>query len=869
MTTSIDCYWRLLQSNRDVAGQVLTLANRLGVPDADRWAAGVMAHAQRGGAINSELVLQAARVAALGHQSASPARGAVLSVDEIRQLATERAQSAATSAASPQRNTREAEVPASADAARASTAWAEAQPALRGTTLLRNGRLSATATTQLEAARRALAEEVGQPLDSIPRATAALKVASDYWTARVSEEPGAFEKARNAQTALTQAMAPLRAQATQQRSLMNTNADYQATLASIKALAPQFKESQIADTKVGEVTLSQLRSSMPAQQFASLQLDIARQYLAHYQTQAQTQADVTAPASNATQAFIAKLKPAVRKDWEMRLSGGRSLSDVISAEAQKGGALTTKRIESAVKASQPVPPPTLPEGQDDNLPLNQFFVLRYDNAEDFRAKLAIAWENRRVYPMQIRTADGSRHLDIYRSPGNLENPLIIDRRDRSVLLQPSGTASAIVSALGIHEGTHGSVVVSYGEAPWVMAERPHIYRQAAAAQQPRSANSAPTPQNRLAQLERDYVSFLRSLGDESVPLKASGSGESAQDQVSVMEQSAERLRTESPGAIGQRGTEIAEAARRLEQVERDSRQRGHGESSAIAERLSNPPPAGQSVMARRLATIRTLMNQTPDLPESFRGPLGEAKLLEGALDLFNWLASDIQANRVPTNGVSDLSDNTFTPAQRSDFFSSPARFFDYLQQSPAAWQRVMRQGLDREVQFQRMQLAAANGGVLMPAQLKAIDEDYHGSIRADLIFLALKGFTSMRQEMAELVQGPPSSLRAGRPRYDPFVNFVLANRGFGHWLGVYVDQLIPDQARNQAITLDFVGNIERNLAANGNREAGKTAIASVDQRLAQLRQLHDGAGVVQHKTDLASSIQALSNFRALLLRLYP
>ena len=87
--TSIGCAprWWLLQANREAAGQVLALAHRLGLPDADSWAAGVMAHAASSGAASDGQVLRAAQLVALGRQVMSPREPAIFSAEEIRSLA--------------------------------------------------------------------------------------------------------------------------------------------------------------------------------------------------------------------------------------------------------------------------------------------------------------------------------------------------------------------------------------------------------------------------------------------------------------------------------------------------------------------------------------------------------------------------------------------------------------------------------------------------------------------------------------------------------------------------------------------------------------------------------------------------------------
>ena len=685
MTAALVDRWRVSQENRAVASQILQMAHRLGVPDVDRWCAGVLTQARQRGMPDDKRLLQAVQLAVLGRQSESPTAAAVLSVADIRRLADERsgAQPAvdpATRARQPNRRTDD--TAASPPRAVVNPEWAPALPALSGTDLIRNGQLTIEAVTKLHDARQALARETGQPPASIPPATAALQVASDHWTTRITSDAGAFDKARLAQDALTRAMGPLRVQAAHQRALVQTDRDYDATLASIKVLAPTFVEGRIAETKVGEVTLAQLRSSMPAEQFASLRLDVARRYLAHYQAQGDTNA--TASAKDPAQAFLAKVKPEVRKRWEMQLIGGPALSDVVRAEALRGGALTVERIERATLAMQHEPLlPALPRAGDRIEP-NKFYELRYQGAPDLRTQLKIAMRNYGELPMQIRTADGSRRLDIYRHGGEQTGTTIIDHRDGSALTQPAGSIPAILDSLNIKGGNHGGLVISYGSADAVLADRPNIYPDPRVVMRERAAEQALPLRGRLSQIDGEYTAFVRKL-DTSLLVESWGDSMQstpvrAWEERASLKKRAVRLECDWPQAIDKRG-EMPAAAQLLNFSQMTGWFR-EVEETASGERQPDPPP-GQSVTERRLATIRELVSRTPGLPDDMRGPLGEAKLLVAALRDFYSLKRD---RTLVDNG-------TLTESQFAQMLTTPRKYFDFLLHNPAAWQHVIQKAL--------------------------------------------------------------------------------------------------------------------------------------------------------------------------------
>ena len=124
--------WLLLQANREVTAQIMRLAARLQVPDVDRWATGVLASVDRRGAPDGAQMLRAAQMNALGTQLGTPTQPAALSVSEIRQLASARAQIQPTATAQESRATtgqRPTPPSVSPRLIRARTDWSQALPA--------------------------------------------------------------------------------------------------------------------------------------------------------------------------------------------------------------------------------------------------------------------------------------------------------------------------------------------------------------------------------------------------------------------------------------------------------------------------------------------------------------------------------------------------------------------------------------------------------------------------------------------------------------------------------------------------------------------------------------------------------------------
>ena len=686
--------WWLLQAHRDVTAQIMRIAERLQVADVDRWATGVLANVERGGAADGAQMLRAAQMEALGKRLASPTQPAALSVQEIRQLASARAlmQSSATVQESRAPRGQPPTPPsASPRLTRARVEWAQALPVLSGTTLAPSGQLSSRALASLNTAHLALAREVDLRPASMPRATAALKVLADHWTARIGREPQAFERARAAQDALTGAMAPLRAQAAQQRSLVQKTAEYDTTIDSIRVLEPNFDEARIVSTRVGDVTLSQLESSVPsrmsAESFAQLKLDVARRYLTEYQTRAT--ADAASPASSATQSFIDALRPELRKGWDMQLIGGPRLRDVVASVARRGGELSIASVALAVRNAKAIAPANYPN-RSSAVVADRFYEIRYDGFADFSNKLdrALYYTNHEL-PMQIRSADGSRRLDIYRHGSERSGTVVIDQRDGSAVPQPDGLASAVADAFGIKGTDYGALVVSYGSSSAVMADNARIYTSPTdvvrrGIETPESRGSvstrplrrnmaerASTPAQRLAQLETDLASFTASVDARR---SASQSGDLVR--FTDLSEIATRLRNAAPGSVGDRAGEIGAAVENLWQSDLHLR-------SYIDDGLLTPA-AGQGSLEAGLATMRDIV-RTHGIPEGYNVPHDEPFLLRFVIEMWETFKFDVSRG-----GNSHLAELDALPqARRFEIVSTPLKFVEWLKHSRADWHDLM------------------------------------------------------------------------------------------------------------------------------------------------------------------------------------
>ncbi len=353
---------------------------------------------------------------------------------------------------------------------------------LAGTHLIQRGRLTADAVIRITQARRELAAEVGQRPQDISLDIAALKVGQDYWTARIGREADAFERARGYQLQLEQAMAPLRQQATAriavEHELEVLRGEYALTVSAIREIKPDFDETDIGRAAVGEVTLQQLEEAMPPADHARLSLQVARQYLDHYRAAAQPTS-----ASSAVRDFLSQVAPATRLRWETQLFGSAPLHDLLMQQAQAGRPLDTPGVLQLVSLNEPVlRPPEYVESSMSVLygpraltaQLDSAYELRFRRPEFLQSPLADAFQQLPSAPMQIRTADNTRRFDVYRHAG--QGQTIIDQSSGYALSgAQEDPAGAVIAALGIGEHEAGALVISYGDSPAVMSDKPRFY----------------------------------------------------------------------------------------------------------------------------------------------------------------------------------------------------------------------------------------------------------------------------------------------------------------------------------------------------------------------------------------------------------
>ena len=648
-----------------------------GVTDIDGWATRILAAASAKKFDTASDVVWLARLVALGERTSRP-------TSEPPQLSELQAMAVELAARAP--DARLAEVPqasAAGEVTETSPVWAAAQPVLAGTDLARDDRLTSAALKLLDAARRSLAREAGLPTRSISRQTAALQVAVDYWTGRVDREPGAFDRARTAQTALTEAMRPLREQAAAKEAAERLDTQYRATIASVRQLRPDFDETAIGATRVGEVTLAQLGSSMSAHDFASLKLDIANRYLAQYQSR---QSPASTPTPTPVEAFLGGLTPELRKSWNLQLVGGPALQEIVAGVARSGAVLTAENVEQAVRRAQPaLKPPSLPE-ESAKVANDRFYEIRFDTQDDFEAKLNGALRHRWNQPLQIRSADGSRRVDVYRHGSERGGTTIIDQRDGSAVPQPTTLAVAVSGALGIEGTTHGAVVVSYGSSDAVMANEVRPYQSAAEVlrkgiEDPASRlilSRLGNPAQKLEKLQGDYATFVRSLDVRRAQgLAPDGEG------LERLKNYAARLRDSAPGVVGDEAAAIAEASSILAAIDRSLRNTRMGEvSSQLANGGRGLVESGLTTIESGLATIRQIIRRY-GIPENHRGPRSEAGLLRAAI--MSWRVFSWKVERRLSTGFKSLDE--LSQARRLKVFTSPWTLLEWFYGNRADWNK--------------------------------------------------------------------------------------------------------------------------------------------------------------------------------------
>ena len=757
--------------------------------------------------------------------------------------------------------------------------WADALPILEECDLVRDRRLSADTALKLDTARTALAQEVGRAAEEIPPQAAAQKVLSDYWTARATSDPEAFDKARRAQQALTDTMAALRGANASRRAAAEGQRGYDATIAAIRRVQPAFDEAVIGATQIGDVTLAQLESTVPAEIFARLKLQTAQRYLIHYEDAAHASqaASGDSPARSAA-AFIAELAPASRQRWESTLIGGPPLQEVVRTEAQRGGELTVARVERAVLLAKRIAPAKLP-GNAEQVGVDRFYEIRYANGSEFRSALSAALRLHPELPMQIRTADGSRRLDLYRHGTEADGTTIIDQRDGSAIALPDGAVAAIAGALPIGPSSRGAIVVSYGASQAVMADQAAPYldaepvvRSAVATRSTDSqvetsllrritAERGMTVPQRLSKLDNDYVAFQRAFESALLAPNLSQSEHRLKSLLRSLQASAAALRRDASEPDAARADNISQAANLFFEVLRNGWGARVWAPQIRAELASSRPDDDRCVTQRRLQAVSELMRRY-GVPESYRNPYWQAKMLvDGVADL-HFMRVNRPDALYPIFGEKD---GRAIPAERRrQILLSPASYLQYLGTSLPAWEQLaLRSGLSKELWFHRLRSEAANGGVLKAVQMQEIATEYHTSFDPGTLIRAQEGFKVLGDDFSRQLDNPPTTLRPDRPSYSEFVR-QMTQEPFHSTLafGPYVDISLIGEAL-KARTLDEIRAIERELLVRCDAPAVQRSLRAIDATMASLVQRAQNG----NSPALADSMRVLRNFRALVERL--
>jgi hypothetical protein len=401
-----------------------------------------------------------------------------------------------------------------------------------------------------------------------------------------------------------------------------------------------------------------------------------------------------------------------------------------------------------------------------------------------------------------------------------------------------------------------------------------------------AADNALPPAERVAKMERDFIALQRQLEADSLEMYQPNGEPGARALNSSIVRDSERVQRESPGPLADRAREVELAASTLFRIETNARRSTHGLDSARAERGTGSPPPGQSATELRLEAMRSLMARYR-VPDAFRNPLEQARLLEDAMMFFHGGRSLLQGGFRPE--IAEMRDDTYTPAQRMEIYSSPMRFFDYLARSPAGWQQVAEHRLNKAMIFDRLQRDADNGGVLRAPQMREIEAETDAWRRLYLFREAGRGIERMQSEYSSWFLGRPTALRADAPTYTSLVEYYLGgtagqgidpaggsgfegagSAGFGALISNNPRPRMPPESRLIAATMDLMAGIERDLAARADPPAVARARETVDSRIARLRTQHDAPETTaQQRVYLDHALRVLGNFRALIERLHP
>jgi tellurite methyltransferase len=287
--------------------------------------------------------------------------------------------------------------------------------ALQGTDLLQAGRLNDDAWPRLFDAQRAVAREFGVRRQDVSMHAAALKAAERFWTAQAADDEAAFGRARSAQA--------------EQR-------------AAVQALPRQPVQQAAADEQPRETT---------AIAAVSPEITVA--------------------------AFLATVPPLRLAQWNIQLTGGPALEPLLKREAQAGRPLTADGVQALVSSQTPLVKPPRLTGQIDveKMTLDSAYELRFDSRKEMHLVLGKALSHLRNEAMQIRTPDGRHRFDLYRHDGGGYAMLDDSTGNALPVSSDEDVISALTTSLRIMRDDSGSLVVSYGSTPAILAAQPLFY----------------------------------------------------------------------------------------------------------------------------------------------------------------------------------------------------------------------------------------------------------------------------------------------------------------------------------------------------------------------------------------------------------
>jgi hypothetical protein len=347
--------------------------------------------------------------------------------------------------------------------------------ALSETPFAQGAALTDEGRRRLTQAQQQLSAEAGLPVGA---SIAALQLAQEHWTAQIDRVEGSLERAVRAQDALTRAMRPY-------RDLAAMRNEYAARIDSLRQTDPAFDEQRIDRAQVGEdgLTLADLAASVPPDdvmqqtQLAALRLQVVR--MLEEQVQADQPAKAAGSGLSASQyrELTADLPTHELIAAQFRLGPSVALQKALQPYAEPGHRLTAIELQQAVRDNEPV---LRPLGAQHLYAMTSpakdtFYEINFQGRQQAASQLGTAYRRLQNEPMQVRTADNSRRIDMYRHGTEAEGTTAIDYNTGRALPMPRGAVEAVLDDLQIEPGVSGQLVVSYGSGAAAMSNQPLMY----------------------------------------------------------------------------------------------------------------------------------------------------------------------------------------------------------------------------------------------------------------------------------------------------------------------------------------------------------------------------------------------------------